>query len=147
MATNRPKRLFLSYATEDEQYREQFDQALAGVRRAGLVSMWTFREIVPGADLDHAITTSIEQADIIALLVSPAFLASDYCWNVEMKRAVELYDAGKAALVPMRRALLRLGRCSTHWRALMRFLEVPDLSRDRRAEMRRGPASFAVSAV
>jgi hypothetical protein len=101
VTTNRPKRLFLSYATEDEQYREQFDQALAGVRRAGLVTMWTFREIAPGADLDHAITTSIEQADIIALLVSPAFLASDYCWNVEMKRAIELYDVGKTALVPI----------------------------------------------
>jgi hypothetical protein len=101
VATDLPKRLFLSYATEDEQYREQFDQALAGVRRAGLLEMWTFREIPPGADLDHAITASIEQADIIALLVSPAFLASDYCWNVEMKRAIELHDAGKTSLVPI----------------------------------------------
>lgn len=95
------RRLFVSYATQDENYRIEFEQALSVMRRTGLVETWTFRGITPGENLDKAITSSINRADIIALLVSPAFLYSDYCWNVEMKRAVERHDKGEAILVPI----------------------------------------------
>jgi len=71
------------------------------MRRAGLVETWTFREITPGEDLDHAISSSLDRADIVALLVSPAFLNSDYCWNIEMKRAVERHDRGQTVLIPI----------------------------------------------
>jgi hypothetical protein len=101
LAENAALRLFVSYATEDEDYRRQFEQALAGMRRAGLVETWTFREIAPGEDLDHAISSSLDRADIVALFVSPAFLDSDYCWDVEMKHAVERHDRGQAVLVPI----------------------------------------------
>jgi hypothetical protein len=43
----------------------------------------------------------LERADIILLLVSPDFLASDYCYDIEMTRAIERHQAGEARVVPV----------------------------------------------
>ncbi|MCP3392344.1 hypothetical protein NLM27_26705 [Bradyrhizobium sp. CCGB12] len=57
----------------------------------------------------------IETDDIILLLVSADFLASDYCYDIEMTRAMERHEAGDAidARYPSR---LRLARRSL-WKA------------------------------
>lgn len=98
---NTSLKLFVSYATSDEAFRQELEQSLAGMRRTGILETWTFRRITPGENLDQGINDALEAADIIALLVSPAFLDSDYCWNVEMKRAVELQDSGRTVLLPI----------------------------------------------
>ncbi len=38
---------------------------------------------------------------IILLLVSQDFLASDYCYEKEMKRALERHEAGEARVIPI----------------------------------------------
>jgi hypothetical protein len=43
----------------------------------------------------------LETADIILLLISANFLASDYCFDIEMRRAVERHDAGEARVIPV----------------------------------------------
>ena len=35
------------------------------------------------------------------LLISSDFIASDYCWNVEVKRAMERHEAREACVVPV----------------------------------------------
>ncbi len=43
----------------------------------------------------------MEAADLFLLLVSPDFIASDYCVEREMKRALERHAAGAARVVPI----------------------------------------------
>ena len=43
----------------------------------------------------------IETSQIILLLVSAEFLNSDYCYDVELKRAIARHDAGDARVVPI----------------------------------------------
>ena len=43
----------------------------------------------------------MEKADLILLLVSPAFLASDYCYDVETARALERHALGEARAIPV----------------------------------------------
>ena len=93
--------VFCSYASADEDWRQKLETHLSLLRRQGLVSLWYDQLIRPGADWVEAIDTHLEKASVILLLVSADFLASDYCYGIEMKRASERHAAGEARVVPI----------------------------------------------
>lgn len=93
--------VFFSYAHTDEELRKELEKHLAMLRRGKLIEAWHDRKIVPGQPFDRVISEHLEAADIILLLVSPDFLASDYCWDVEVRRAVERHTRGEAAVIPV----------------------------------------------
>lgn len=93
--------LFFSYAHEDEELRNALEVHLAMLKRNGLVRAWHDRRITAGSDLDGAISKHLEEADVILLLLSPHFLASDYCYETEAARALQLHAAGKAVVIPV----------------------------------------------
>ena len=99
-ATTLPK-LFFSYSHRDEQLRDQLEVQLAMLKRQGVIETWHDRRITAGEDLDHAISGHVEEDDVILLLVSPDFLASDYCYDVEMTRALERGRTGEAVVIPV----------------------------------------------
>lgn len=66
-----------------------------------MVAPWHDRKITAGDEWKGEIDANLERADIILLLVSADFIASDYCYDVEMKRALERYDAGEARVIPV----------------------------------------------
>lgn len=96
-----PIEIFCSYAHEDEEWRQKLEIHLSLLRRQGLVSFWHDRLIPPGTNWAQAIDTHLETASVILLLVSAYFFASDYCYGVEMKRALEREAAGEARIVPI----------------------------------------------
>lgn len=93
--------VFFSYSHEDETLRNQLEQQLAILRRQQVIATWHDRRVAAGEVIDHAISGKLEAADIILLLVSPAFLASDYCYDREMLRAMERHEAGRAVVIPV----------------------------------------------
>lgn len=94
-------RVFLSYAKEDEQHLRKLEKHLSMLKRQGLVSTWNAQQIAPG--VNHAMVTNeqFELASIILLLVSDDFLASDYCYQVEMKYALERQEINQARVIPI----------------------------------------------
>ena len=94
-------KLFFSYSHEDEVLRDQLEIHLASLKRQGIISTWHDRRISAGDAFDGVISEYLETADIILLLVSPYFIASDYCFNVEMKRAMERHNQGSAIIIPV----------------------------------------------
>ncbi len=93
--------LFCSYAHEDKRWLQKLETHLSLLKRQGLVSLWHDRLIAPGADWAKTLDAHLETASVILLLVSADFLASDYCYGVEMKRALERQEAGEAQVVPI----------------------------------------------
>lgn len=93
--------VFLSYAHEDEPLLRKLEAHLNLLIQQGLISIWHDRRIVPGTNWANVIDERLEQATIILLLVSPDFLASNYCYQVEMKRALELDRDGAARVIPI----------------------------------------------
>lgn len=93
--------VFFSYSHEDEELRNRLEKHLALLRRQGLVEAWHDRRILVGSDLDQAISQNLETADIVLLLVSADFLASDYCYSREMKRAMQRHESGNAVVIPV----------------------------------------------
>ncbi len=96
-----PVTLFYSYAHKDEELRNQLDKHLRLLERHGLITSWYDREIRAGDDWAIEIDTHLETAQIILLLISADFLASDYCYGVEMKRALERHLTGEARVIPI----------------------------------------------
>ena len=99
--TGAPLLLFYSYAHEDELLREQLEKHLSLLKRQGFISGWHDREILPGATWAQEIDVHLESASIVLLLVSPDFLASDYCYEVEMQRALERHRCGETRVIPI----------------------------------------------
>jgi eukaryotic-like serine/threonine-protein kinase len=96
-----PLTLFYSYAREDEALRDALEKHLSLLHRQGLISSWSDRQIVPGTEWSQDIDAHLDTAEIILLLISPDFLASDYCYSVEMQRALERHAHGEAYVIPI----------------------------------------------
>ena len=94
-------KLFFCYAREDKALRDELEQHLSLLKRQKQITTWYDREISPGSEWKQEIDTHLNSAHIILLLVSPDFLASDYCFGIEMKRALERHEAGTARVIPI----------------------------------------------
>jgi len=93
--------LFYSYAQEDEPLRAELEKHLSLLKRQGDISGWHNRDISAGKEWEQEIDAHLNRARIILLLVSPDFMASDYCYDIEVKRAMERHEAGDARVIPI----------------------------------------------
>jgi hypothetical protein len=93
--------VFFSYSHADEGLRDQLEKQLSILQRQGVITMWHDRRIGAGQDFAHEIDSHVETDDIILLLVSADFLASDYCYDKEMNRAMQRHAAGDAVVIPV----------------------------------------------
>ena len=101
MTNAEPFEVFYSYSHDDEEYRKELEKALTMLRRQGLITNWNFHEIVPGQEGDPIIKQHLERARIILLLVSSDFLFSEYCYETELRRAIERHDRNDAVVIPI----------------------------------------------
>jgi hypothetical protein len=96
-----PKRLFISYSSSDEKWKKELETHLSALKHQGLIETWDFRKLHVGDNWDATIKTELAQAEAIILLISADFLASGYCWHVEMMRALERHKRGECLVVPV----------------------------------------------
>src|SRR6266851_204843 len=101
-------KLFYCYARKDKLLRDELEIHLSWLKRRYQLTNWHDREILPGEEWEQAIDKNLNTAHLILLLISPDFMASDYCFGKEMKRALERHKAGVCRVVPI---LLR----PTYW--------------------------------
>ncbi len=112
--------VFFSYSHKDEVLRDRLETHLAMLRREGAVETWHDRRITAGDEFAGVIDERIETAELILLLVSADFLNSNYCYEVEMKRAMERHAAGEARVIP-----IILGHCDWHSAPFGKLLAAP----------------------
>ncbi|SRR6266516_2569627 len=95
------REIFFCYAREDEEFRQSLEKQLRALRRQGLITLWHDRQIPPGTEWEGEINRHLNSAQIILLLVSPDFIDSDYCFGIEMRRAMERHQRGEARVIPV----------------------------------------------
>jgi hypothetical protein len=98
---NKSIEIFFSYAHEDEPLRDELAKHLKLLERQGIIQSWHDRKITAGEEWKSEIDTHLESAEIILLLISADFLASDYCYNIEMKRSLERHKNNQARVIPV----------------------------------------------
>ena len=99
--SNKPLNLFYCYAREDKALCNELDVHLSGLKRQNHIITWSDREIRPGVAWKKEINANLKTSHLILLLVSPHFIASDYCYGIEMDYALQMHQAGKARVIPV----------------------------------------------
>jgi hypothetical protein len=97
----KPISLFYSYSHQDEVLRGELEAHLSFLRRSKLIAEWHDRMIGAGEEWKGQIDRQLAEADIILLLVSADFIASDYCWGEEMTKALARHQLGDARVIPV----------------------------------------------
>ena len=96
-----PLEVFYSYSHEDEKLRDKLEKQLSLLQRRGLIVNWHDRRIGAGQEWREQIDAHVRSAHIILLLVSADFIASDYCYGVEMQIALERQGKHEAVVIPV----------------------------------------------
>jgi eukaryotic-like serine/threonine-protein kinase len=94
-----PIDVFISFVQEDDALRNDLEKHLTALRRDSLIRDWSDRRIIAGQDRRKEVDARLESARVILLLVSADFLASDYCDEVEVARALARERAGEARVI------------------------------------------------
>jgi hypothetical protein len=94
-------RIFISYSHRDEAMLDRLHTHLAMLRREGAISEWHDRKIKAGQEIDSAVDRELESSQIFLPLISPDFLASTYCYEREMQRAIERHEADQLKVIPV----------------------------------------------
>jgi hypothetical protein len=112
--------VFFSYSHADEALRDRLEKHLSMLKRQGVIDVWHDRRLPPGDHIDHGISEHLERADLILLLVSPDFLDSAYCYDLEMTRVMERHTVGATRVLPV---ILRF--CDWHSTPFGKLLATP----------------------
>jgi len=114
-------RVFISYSSSDAKLRDELLTRLKPMRESqGLVDTWDDRCITPGEEWDGVIRQELEVADVVLLLVSSKFIASDYIRGVELEAAVRRHKAGETKVIP-----IILEKCSYEHEPFGRYNALP----------------------
>jgi len=95
------KKVFISYAHADEEYRKALEGHLSGLRRDRLIEVWHDRLLGAGDEIDGSISGHLANSDVVLLLISSDFLASPYCMDVEMEAALRRENQGLTRIIPV----------------------------------------------
>jgi len=94
-------KIFISYAHQDEKYKNELLKHLSNLQRKGIIEGWHDRLITPGKNWDESIKSALYECEVILFLISSDFLASDYIYDTEIKIALERYEKGQVQLIPV----------------------------------------------
>jgi len=98
---NAPINVFISYSNKDKDLLDEFIKHLAILERQGKITAWYDSLIKAGEEWQTQIEKQLESAQIILLLISPDFMASDYCYEIEMQQAMTRHNQGTARVIPI----------------------------------------------
>jgi hypothetical protein len=96
-----PLEVFVSYSHRDKSLRKKLGSHLAILEKQNLVSLWHDQIIGPGEEWKGKIDDHLNSARIILLLISSEFIASKYCWDIEMNRAMQRHESGECLVIPI----------------------------------------------
>ena len=89
-----PVDVFCSYAHKDQKLFKELEDHLSLLKRQGLIETWYDHMIAPGSEWRGELESRLDNAGLVLLLISANFLASDYCYGIQMTRAIERHKTG-----------------------------------------------------
>ncbi len=95
------QKVFISYSHADEEYMTQFVNHISVMKKEGLIEEWHDRKILSGQEWNKEINDNLISSTIIIMLISSDFLGSEYCYDIEMMKAMELHNSRKAIVIPI----------------------------------------------
>src|SRR5258708_2912430 len=94
-------KLFYCYEHKDRQLFKQLDAHLSSLKHEFQITTCSQYEVLAGMEIEKEIDTQLNTADIILLLISSAFIDSDYFYSREMEIALQKQKEGKVCVIPI----------------------------------------------
>ena len=92
---------FISYSHQDEQNLELLHRHLAQLKRDGLITTWTDKDILAGQELNNTISSALEDSQLFLALISPDYINSNYCYEKEFETAKKMQKQNKITIIPI----------------------------------------------
>ncbi len=86
---------------KDEEMRQHLEKHLKILQRQGIINTWHKGLIGAGKEWESETNKQLMTADLILLLISADFIASDWCWDVEVKGSMQRHEAKQARVIPV----------------------------------------------
>lgn len=97
----RPLHVFVSFSSNDEAHLRELHTHLSALTRQRLLKIWTHHALSPGESWESELLSRLRNADIVLLLVSADFMASDYIQNTELAITIDRHSQGEVWVVPI----------------------------------------------
>ncbi len=94
-------KLFISFADEDEVFDRRLETHLDPLVQQEIIALWHRQKIMAGQDKIIEVDRHLTEAHIILVLISPDFLASNYCQRIEVSQAIERHRRGEIRIIPV----------------------------------------------
>lgn len=85
---------FISYSHQDQLMLTMLHKHLTQLQRDGVISAWTDREIMAGGEVNKNISSALSGSDLFIALLSPDYIASKYCYEIEFQTALKMQEQG-----------------------------------------------------
>lgn len=92
---------FISYSHVDSRYLDRLHVHLAQLQREQIISTWTDKQILAGGKLDNEISDSLNSSDLFIALLSPDYINSNYCYEKEFEKALEMQKSNQITIIPV----------------------------------------------
>ncbi|HWS99439.1 MAG TPA: toll/interleukin-1 receptor domain-containing protein [Pyrinomonadaceae bacterium] len=97
-----PVEVFISYSRdEDKELLRELDKRLKILEAKKTITYWRDYMTPAGHEWEKQILEHLNAAEMILLVISPDFLASKYCCDVEATLAMERHRNGEARVIPI----------------------------------------------
>ncbi len=115
-----PVNMFISYSHKDEAFVDDLKKHLITLKHRKLINEWYDRELIVGDKLDDEIKSELISADFVVFIVSADFLASWYCYEVELKETLSRQEHSDVRIIP-----IIVGHCKWKNTELQPYLAAP----------------------
>jgi tetratricopeptide (TPR) repeat protein len=94
-------KIFLSYANNDRESLDTLVKQLSPLQQRRAIESWYRGKMKAGSDWRRMAESYLDGADLILLLISPDFVVSEVCCEIEMSRAMQRHTNGEARVIPV----------------------------------------------
>lgn len=96
-----PLKVFISYSHRDKAWKEMMIPHLNSLIRQKYITLWFDNMILPGTEIDAKVVQALKESQIVLLLISSDYLASNYCYDIEMMEAMSLRETSGVEVIPV----------------------------------------------
>lgn len=101
MARDSKLKIFISYSHKDMKYKNQLLEHLKSLELTHNIEAWHDGKILAGQQINKEVLMQLGISDIVILLISPNFMASYFCINTELQKAIQRHNDGECIVIPV----------------------------------------------
>ncbi len=120
------KKIFISYSNDNLEHKITLEQYLSTLKRDNLIDVWQSGLITTGEKWNDKIIKSLEESDIVIMLITQSFIDSSYIQDIEVSKALRKVSEESGKIYP-----ILLKNCDwQNWKAFPENMDKTKIEKD-----------------